>query len=132
MKLRIRPLLLPLVACLALAACPNPFDPDDGPVHVRFENASAVPMESVETAFVDGVGTLAPGEATPYVEVETAYRYTYFSAVVEGRRLVLQPIDYVGETPLRPGRYTYVIVYHPEDVGPGPYGGLQILLREDG
>jgi hypothetical protein len=112
-----------LALCLGLvvvvAACHA-----SGPVDIRIRNASAEIMEDIVVGFPAGVGgspvapgqgesgdvsygTLEPGAMTPYRLIEKAYRYAYVEAVARGRSVVLQPIDYVGEELLEPGRYTY-------------------------
>ena len=80
------------------------------PVEVRVANASSQIMEEVLVAFPDdevAYGDVGPGEATGYRTVSRAYRYAYVRTVVGGDTLVLQPIDYVGESLLAGGRYTY-------------------------
>jgi hypothetical protein len=58
-------------------------------------------------------GTLVPGEASGYRQVELAYRYAYVDVLADGKSYVLQPFDYVGETPLGKGRFTYVLGLDP-------------------
>lgn len=67
-------------------------------------------MEAVLVGFPDVevvYGDVPPGAATAYREVERAYRYAYVRTVVDGDTLGLVPIDYVGETLLESGLYTY-------------------------
>jgi hypothetical protein len=83
-----------------------------GVVEVRVRNAAATSMRSVAVGFpYEGgevvYGDLAPGEASEYRAVRKAYRYAAVRVVVDGDTLGIIPIDYVGETPLSPGRYTY-------------------------
>jgi len=40
---------------------------------------------------------------------ERAYGYTYAKFTIAGAELIIQPIDYMGETPLAPGRWSYGI-----------------------
>lgn len=81
-----------------------------GPVEFRVENASGAVMEGVRVGFPAveiPYGDIGPGEVTGYQTVDRAYRYAWVQTVVEGDTLTLQPIDYVGETLLDGGRYTY-------------------------
>lgn len=76
------------------------------------ENAGAVPLEAVSIGFpqeTEEYGAIGVGEASEYREVDTAYRYAAFQVEAGGESFVRTPIDYVGETPLRPGRYTFVL-----------------------
>lgn len=80
------------------------------PVEVRVENASGQLMEDVLVGFPDeevDYGDVGPGEATGYRTVGRAYRYAYVRTEVSGDTMALQPIDYVGESLLSGGRYTY-------------------------
>jgi hypothetical protein len=100
-------MLLPLLWAVA-SSCANPVS--SGPVEIRVENASAAVMEAVRVAFPDEwqeYGTLAPGEASGYRTVALAYRIATVEATVGGELHRLQVIDFVGETPLSGGRYTY-------------------------
>jgi len=82
-------------------------------VQVRVSNASAVDFESVRmTLPEDGehdLGRVPAAGHSAFVTARRAYRYAAFRVRAEGGELVLQPIDYVGERPLAPGRYDYVL-----------------------
>ena len=80
----------------------------DGPTLVRIENDSAYDYEDLLVNF-EPYGTLAAGAVTDYRDFGVAYRYTRVDAVVDGEDLLILPIDFVGETPLGPGRFTYVV-----------------------
>lgn len=101
---------LPFVLLLAAAAsgCNSLFE--TGLVEVRVRNGSAVVMEDVRIWLSGGpveYPTLEPGEVTAYRAVERAYRIATVEATIDGELQRLQVIDFVGEDPLRPGRYTY-------------------------
>jgi hypothetical protein len=84
-----------------------------GSVQVRMENASNVTLSRATLFASEGpqaFQNLSPGEATPYVEVSKAYRIATTEVIVGADTLRLQVIDFVGEEPLGPGRYTYVLV----------------------
>jgi hypothetical protein len=51
---------------------------------------------------------LEPGEESLYVEVFKAYRIASAEVVVGQDTARVQVIDYVGESLLKPGRYTYI------------------------
>lgn len=54
-----------------------------------------------------------------YHAVKRSYRYTYLRVQADGREWILQPVDFVGEKLLGPGRYTWEIKPHN-----GPYPGF--------
>ena len=94
-----------------LGACNNPFSSDDG-TRVRLRNASAFELTSV--TFNPGsravqFDRIAPGEVTEYRSVPHAYRYGMLDALVGGAQRRIQPIDYVGESVVGDGKFTYVI-----------------------
>jgi len=127
--------LASLATLLVVAtACPEPlgFDDDEksGEVDIRVENASTHVLADIEVGFPEGrkgYGTLAPGQRSQYRTIKGAYRYAYIEAMVAGSKMVLQPIDYVGESFLAPGRYTYIVSV-PQ---PGVAYGLSLTLRKD-
>jgi hypothetical protein len=91
---------------------------ESGPgVAVRIENATDKVFESVVIGFPsqrEDYGSIPAGEASVYRSVARAYRYAYAEIKIDGETLVLRPIDYVGESLLRPGRYTYRITLNPK------------------
>lgn len=82
----------------------------DDATRLRIENVSGVDFASVFISFPDAeaeYGALATGQRSRYKRVDGAYRYGYIEVKAAGDTYVLQPIDFVGETPLDAGRYTY-------------------------
>lgn len=111
-RLRSRTMLAALAAALVASApgCRSIFG--SGDVSVRLENASPVAFDRATLYTSEGPQTthdVGPGQTTPYVDVETAYRIATTEIVIDADTLRLQVIDFVGEEPLAPGRYTYVI-----------------------
>ena len=87
---------------------------DGGPngIFIRVRNNSDVNFENVsvrsgnaEQAF----GDILSRTESDYREFDHAFRYGAVWLNAEGVALSLIPIDYVGETPLRDGYYTYRI-----------------------
>lgn len=100
-------LALALLFAAAAVSC-DPTGPTQ--VEVRVENASGQLMADVVIGFPESdvdYGDVGPGAVTGYREVGLAYRYAAVRTVVAGDTLGLIPVDYVGETPLDPGHYTY-------------------------
>jgi hypothetical protein len=61
--------------------------------------------------------------------VKKAYRYALIEAVVAGKPARLIPIDYVGESELKAGRYTYVLTIDART--PSKVYGLRLKLRKE-
>ncbi len=104
-----------IVAVAALTAgaagCSDPVGVEGG-VQIRLVNNSPFAFDEVEVNFSaqnESYGSLAVGAATGYRSVRLAYRYAYVRVRSGNKTVVQQPIDYVGETALAPGRYSYVI-----------------------
>ena len=115
-----------LVAVLSVLACDSPFGPSGG-VNVRVANNSSFAFARVKAVFPENeveYGNVRAHGVSEYAPVETAYRYAYIEVEVGGEVLKIQPIDYVGETPLGSGFYTYQLNVTVE-------GHLTLDFRED-
>src|SRR5688572_2256044 len=100
-----------LAALILFSGCPTPFGPT-GDVHIRIANESSFAFASVDVVFPEDsvdYGTIAASRASEYRAVSKAYSYALIIVQVGGEERRLQPIDYVGETLLSPGRYTYAL-----------------------
>lgn len=116
-----------VLALLLLAGCSSTSAPGD-PVEVRIANESAVAFDGVRVVFPDreeSYGAIPAGGRSDYRSVERAYRYAFVEVHAGAERLVLQPIDYVGEELLRAGRYTYALAIAPDG------RNLTLTLRQD-
>jgi len=103
--------LLALIALFVFAGCPAPTESSVG-VNIRVANESSFAFSDVDVVFpqdsVDYGGVAAHG-ASDYRRVTQAYSYALIIVHVGGEELRLQPIDYVGESALSAGRYTYAL-----------------------
>ena len=103
--------LLALIALFVFAGCPAPTESSVG-VNIRVVNESSLAFSDVDVVFpqdsVDYGGVPAHG-ASDYRRVTQAYSSALIIVRVGGEELRLQPIDYVGESPLAAGRYTYAL-----------------------
>lgn len=89
-------------------------------VEARFPNDTRYDYGAVEV----GYGPVEAGQSSGYGRVNVAYGYaTVRVQLADGRELAFQPDDYVGATPLEPGRYTYVLTI--ERNGSGPFVNLR-------
>lgn len=68
------------------------------------------------------------GQISEYKVFETAYSYAFVELEIDGETYTLQPIDYVGETPLKSGNYTYQINTNDSKE---QYGKLSLTLIEN-
>jgi hypothetical protein len=87
------------------------------PVQIRVRNGGTAPLGNVRINFLGTVvefGTIAPGETTEYHAVEKSYSYARIDASVGGKPGRVQPIDFVGESLLPPGKYTWTLVGNSE------------------
>lgn len=72
-------------------------------------------------------GIVEAGQTTCYRPFTRAHAYAFVNLTIEGEELELIPIDYVGETELGPGNFTYTI-----GVESGPTNkSLSISASED-
>lgn len=58
-------------------------------------------------------GNLNSNLNSEYKTFDFAYRYAFVEFEIDGETFTLQPIDYVGETPLENGKYSYKINVNP-------------------
>ena len=80
--------------------------------NIRVKNDSDLDYENVKVSFPsqeENYGNIEKGTVTAYRDVKIAYSYAYIEIFIESEKFVLQPIDYVGETSLGKGKFTYVL-----------------------
>jgi|AntRauTorckE6833_2_1112554.scaffolds.fasta_scaffold06021_3 hypothetical protein len=124
-----------ILILIGLNGCDGIFRSDSDEVKIRIENGSDYDMKYLSVSFPDGeivFGDIKSGEMSIYKDIERAYRYAYVETEIQGKKAVLQPIDYVGESYLSPGLYTYILNVEESDVT-GSEGSIfmNLTLRED-
>ena len=85
---------------------------DEGTVLIRIKNESVYNFKNLEFnpgSTLADVGELKAGKTSDYYSFETGYHYGYIRLKIDGDELGLTPYDYVGETPLSGGKYTYIL-----------------------
>ena len=88
-----------------------------GPVSdIRIRNATNYHLQSVVVGR-SRYRSIQRGDSNEYQSWGPAYRYAFVSLLADGKPLRLQPVDYVGETPLGPGRFTYILTLHQGQSG---------------
>lgn len=89
-------------------ACNN----ESGGVMIRVENTNDFDYENVYVAtgnWDNNFGNIQAQSNSKYQLFENAYRYGYVQLEINGETYVVQPIDYVGESLLEEGKYTYIL-----------------------
>lgn len=110
--------------------CPDTSD-NSGPIEIRVRNISDYDYKEVFVDSNDGTHDycdILSGDQSNYKRFQSAYRYAFVELMIDGSVYTIQPIDFVGETLLNDGKYTYVINASDEDQR---YGRLDISLEED-
>jgi len=100
-------------------------------VLIRIENASDFDFKNIVVNTGSGqdvYGDLNASQLSAYKTFESAFRYAFIELQIDSDTFTLQPFDYVGETPLSPGQYTYKLT--AEDSG-SQYNRLSLTFIED-
>jgi hypothetical protein len=103
--------LLGLLGLAAVLSCSDSTG-SSGDIGVRVANLSTFPFTSVDVVFPEDsvdYGAVGANGISGYRRVSKAYAYALIIVQVSGEELRIQPIDYVGEPELQPGRYTYLL-----------------------
>lgn len=102
-------LIITISVFVIIIGCTDRDDELDG-VQIRVKNVSTLQYDSIQVGGEDMVHiNIGPDSFSEYLEYETAYSYDYINILAGEETYVLQPIDYVGETPLPFGFYTYEV-----------------------
>ena len=86
--------------------------PQTSSVQIRIQNASPYKFENIIVNTYNkntNYENLNSNQKSAFKTVELAYRYAFVELQISGKTYTLQPIDYVGETALENGNYTYKI-----------------------
>lgn len=116
-----------LISILLLSCTQN----DDDILLLRIKNTSQFDYTDVIVNTSGGehnYGTINFNQASDYKSFDFAYRYTFVELKIDGITYTIQPIDYVGETPLDIGKYTYEI---NADNSGDQYSRLTLTLADD-
>jgi hypothetical protein len=90
----------------------NTYKPEDH-VFVRACNDTGKDMKGLTYHDEFAEGVLAKGACTSYRETKHAYGYTYAEFTLgNADKFIIQPIDYMGETPLAAGHWSFHITVH--------------------
>lgn len=96
---------------------------------VRVANGTGLPLHSVSINDIF-FGDVPVDGASSYQVLKPAYRYAALRLEAAGKKFEMVPEDYVGETPLGKGMFTYRIQreYHNGDM----YFSMQDAIRDPG
>lgn len=76
--------------------------------NIRIKNISDFTFEEVQVGDQETLHiNIAPEDYSDYLPYEVAYRYAFIAIKAGEETYLLEPIDFVGETELPPGLYTY-------------------------
>ncbi len=79
-------------------------------VEIRVRNSSPYTIENMRISTGGGdytYETLQPGERSEYKLYDYSYSYFFVSLTIDTAAFAQVPIDYVGESRIKSGRYTY-------------------------
>ena len=103
--MKLSPLLLG--AFLLLFSCSDRDDDLHAP-NIRIRNISSITFDTVQVGVQETLHeNIAPDAFSEYLPYETAYRIAFISIEAGEETYILQPTDFVGETELPAGLYTY-------------------------
>jgi len=101
-------------------------------VKIRLSNVSQYDFKNIVVNTSTGdvnFEDLESGQKSEYKDFDKAYSYAFVELEINGEIYTLQPIDYVGETFLESGNYTYQI--DTNDTIDDQYSKLSLTLIED-
>ena len=101
-----------LFVCLIILTGCSVVGNDDTEVEIRVKNSSTYTIENLRISTGGGdyiYETLAPGEFSTYKEYDFSYSYFFVSLSIDTNQFVQQPVDYVGESKIKSGQYTFDI-----------------------
>jgi len=123
-------ILILIISISTLLSCSNGND-NSSELNIRLSNISQFDFKNItvntsnENVNFEDINSR---QKTDYKTFDTAYRYAFIELEIDGETYTLQPIDYVGETPLENGNYTYQIdVNDSQDQN----GSLNLTLVEE-
>lgn len=95
-------------------------------VLIRIENATGHAITDIFVSAPEDdhhYGSLGNGATSDYKAYEKAYRYAFCTFRIDGDEFTIQPIDYVGESLLEPGKYTYRLTISDLE---SPWAGMEL------
>jgi len=119
-------ILIVFIMAVSLLGCSS--EDSNSEVRIRLSNESKFNFQNITVNTSTGnvnFDNLSPGGNTAYKTFEEAYAYAFIELQIEGKTYTIQPFDYVGETPLKKGNYTYQVTANDSQE---QYGKLMMTL----
>lgn len=91
-----------------------------GDVIIHFSSVDTEGKNATEQT--EAYGNLAPTEVSKYHSINGSFPYAPMEATVEGKRVRIDVIDFVGEYAVPNGNYTYELMYGPSAMTGGKEG----------
>ncbi|GGG10690.1 hypothetical protein GCM10011344_09210 [Dokdonia pacifica] len=113
-----------LISILAISCTAD----DDTEVQIRLANISEFDYTNITIRNGISYEDLEAGEVSEYQTFESSYSYMFVQLVANQDTLFIQPIDFVGESLIRGGNYTYEIEANFEN---NDLGSLRAILVRD-
>ena len=105
-------ILILIISLATLLGCSKDKEDNFSEVKIRLSNVSQYDFQNIVVNTTTGdvnFENLKSGQKSDNKVFDKAYRYAFVELEINGQTYTLQPIDYVGETPLLNGNYTYQI-----------------------
>jgi hypothetical protein len=105
-------ILLSFITLFFLIGCSKKEEVTPTEVEIRIKNMSNLSYTGITVSTGGGqqvYDTLNANEKSNYKKYLFCYRYGFVQLKIDGKLYTLQPIDYVGETKLETGKFTYEI-----------------------
>ncbi len=101
-----------IIIGLTLFGCSSSKTENSNDLQIRISNVSKFNYDNIKvstTGEMVNFGNLNSNSKSEYKVFDSAYRYAFIEFQINGETFTLQPIDYVGETLLKNGKYAYEI-----------------------
>ena len=126
-----RKILILFISISTLFGCSSGDHNNASEINIRLSNVSQYEYKNIVVNTTTGntnFENIISQQKTSYKTFKTAYRYAFVELQIDGKTYTLQPIDYVGETPLENGNYTYQINANDSQE---QYGKLSLTLIKE-
>ena len=96
---------------------------NSGNPFIRIKNESDYKFDHVVVDFcgqIEKYDTISSKSETEYREIKKAYAYASIKVQIEDDIFELHATDYVGESRLPRGRYSYILMLNPDEINQNP------------
>jgi major membrane immunogen (membrane-anchored lipoprotein) len=101
-----------LLISILIVSCSQSDDIIEKDILIRVKNSSQFEFNNVlvnTSGSEQNFGDIDINQNSDYKSFDFAYRYAFIELKIDGNTFTIQPIDYVGETKLDNGKYTYEV-----------------------